>query len=119
MNKVKISKQLNKSKEEMSVSELRILAEKLGLVTKAKAKSMKKPELLQFMQIFEDSVGAEEVKEEEVVVDDASEVVGVVENWPMGMHEGKKIVSSIPVELNGKNYKDITVEGGITYRVSA
>lgn len=39
------------------------------------------------------------------------------EPWALGYHEDKKIVAIVPVELNGKNYDDITTEDGVTYRV--
>lgn len=109
-------KKINKAKEEMTVAELRDLVVKLELVTKSDAKSMKKPLLLEVLGQYE---SANTPKEETEEVGGVAGDQKVSEEWALGFHEGKKILSIVPVELNGKNYNDITVEGGVTYRVNA
>lgn len=99
------NKEKGVSASEMKLPELRELAVYLKVFTVEEAAGMKRKELLLAVN-----------KKEEEILNDPSRpglkrVAGGEDTF-----NGKKVLSRTPVEVNGKNYEDIVVEGGVTYR---
>lgn len=106
---------------DMSKEELLALAQNMGITTPENYKT--KPTLISAIKKWE------KVKKVELDAADDVAVTGPVpENldfatpegaspWAMGYFKGKKIMSKVPVELNGKEYTDVTTEDGVTHRV--
>jgi len=101
-------KKLNKSAEDLSKKDRFALAVKLNLGTPEDLVKLGAKELLAVIIAWEKT----QLEKSEGASEGAS-----AEPWAMGYHNGKKIMSRVPVELNGKNYEDILVEGGETFRV--
>jgi len=105
---------LNKDLKDLSKEELLALATSLGLANPDSDKLSKK-ELVVVITKWE-KAKAKALKHTPPVVE-PTEAGAPDEEWALGLHDGKKVVSRVSVELNGKNYVDITVESGETYRV--
>ncbi len=110
------------TKEEMNKDELRELALSLGIDTEEAIKEMKKSDLLGAIGAWEEKAIAEREAGESGTLTAAPE--SAQDDAPVapqdngrGYHEGKKIASITPVELNGKSYNDVTTEDGVTFRI--
>lgn len=57
----------------------------------------------------------EDLKKATKAVDEISVATEEVVAIEPEMHNGKKVVSSREVEINGKKYKEVTLEDGSTY----
>ncbi len=97
----------------MSVKDLRVLATNFGLADEAYIKKAKKEELIALISDWE-------VRELSTKSEISNEITEITPEFvaPTETFEGKKVLSVEDKELNGKTYKSITVEGGVTYMVA-
>lgn len=102
------------TKEEMTSKELKELSVGLGVLSADAVKSMKKQDIIDVIDVWE----REEIARREA---EKSASVGIQvetkDDNDLGYHEGKKIVSSKEVELNGKKYNEIVNEDGVTFKI--
>ena len=93
---------------DMSVADLKQLCKENNLDIKGKTS---KKDILEVVHAWEVTVSKEMEKK-------VKKMGGTVTNEKVvEFHEGKLVVSRTPLVLNGVDYEDITVEGGITHRV--
>lgn len=96
-----------KKPSDMTPKELKALALSLGLYTEESIKDAKKKDILLAIKKHEEDLIAEKPEGEKVVTENTPELT---------TYNGKKVISSKEVEVNGKKYLDILVETGETYR---
>lgn len=108
------------SAEDMKLPELKVLAVSLQLFTEEEVKTMKKPALLEAIHAKEDEmvndVNRKGLKRAPVADEYEEEAQPIDPVDTLGTHEGKKVIRKTNIELNGKQYVDILVETGETYR---
>lgn len=107
--------------EEMTVADLKVLCAENNLDIKGLSK---KADILKVVKKWEKKILKEneerlKARGEEIVKNATKKRVITAKEDPIEIefHEGKQVVSKVPVTHNGTDYHDITVEGGITYRV--
>lgn len=116
-----------KTKEELDVKELRELAVRLGLMAPEEAEKSRTKTLLakigeweaeqiKLKEESENAVILEEDFDDEDMEDVVEEAVETAEVLADDTFNGKKVISRTLVSLNGKDYEDILVESGETYR---
>lgn len=103
--------------KDMKLPELQQVALGYGLFTKEDVLLMKKPALLKAINAKEQEILNDPNREGlKRVVTEGQEPVAETVTVSVEMHNGKKVIRKTPVEHNGKNYMDILVETGETYR---
>ena len=97
----------------MNLKELQDLVVSLKLLKTKELQGKKKADLLKIVQDWEE-VQLEKTEKKSVKSIGSATMPPVAEE--IGLHNGKKVVSRTPIELNGKKYIDILVETGETFR---
>lgn len=99
--------------EQMTLEELKTLATENNIDL---GKSTKKIDVLAKVQEWEESLQVEKepVTSNEVTRHKAG-VLAIEDLIVVEFHENKKVVSKRDIEINGKMYSEITVEGGIVF----
>lgn len=109
------TKEKGKMSSEMNLKELQDLVVSLKLLKTKELQGKKKGELLKIVQDWEEKALADKKdKKGTFTPEDVEHTAPVAEE--IGLHNGKKVVSRTPIELNGKKYIDILVETGETFR---
>jgi len=104
--------------EDMSVADLKQLCKENNLDIKGKTN---KKDILEVVHAWEKTImdkTDESLKDMGATVTMRKHKGAEVSNVKaVSFHEGKLVVSKTPITLNGVDYEDIVVDGGITHRV--
>lgn len=106
------------SATDMKLKDLRELAVSLKLFTAEEVASMKRKDILLAVHNKEEEMLNDSNRPgfKRVVKEEGAQVSAQEDTQVADTHEGKKVVTRTPIELNGKKYIDILVESGETYR---